>query len=75
MRSHQKTFMSLFSIKQYGEALRAYVTQFTKACLEVPSASEEVNMSALMQGLQTCLLRTSLAKKPALIYDEVLVRC
>ncbi|KAL0361497.1 UNVERIFIED_CONTAM: hypothetical protein Sradi_3834200 [Sesamum radiatum] len=51
-RKHQKTKLSLFSIRQKeGESLKDYLQRSNTADLEVPSATQEVKASAFAQGL------------------------
>ncbi|KAI3448580.1 hypothetical protein Pfo_005245 [Paulownia fortunei] len=74
-RKHQKTSLTLFSIKQKdNEALRSYIKRFTAAALEVPSATQEVLSNALAQGLQDGEFFRSLAKKSARSFDDLLAR-
>ncbi|KAI3473671.1 hypothetical protein Pfo_031543, partial [Paulownia fortunei] len=74
-RKHQKTSLTLFSIKQKdNEALRSYIKRFTAAALEVPSAMQEVLSNALDQGLQDGEFFRSLAKKSAISFDDLLAR-
>ncbi|KAI3468832.1 hypothetical protein Pfo_025495 [Paulownia fortunei] len=63
-RKHQKTSLTLFSIKQKdNEALRSYIKRFTTAALEVPSATQEDGE-----------FFRSLAKKSARSFDDQLAR-
>ncbi|CAA0839982.1 Unknown protein, partial [Striga hermonthica] len=57
------------------ESLRYYVARYTRACVEVPRASEEIKAGGLTRGLLPGLCRNSLAKRPGRTFDEVLGRC
>lgn len=74
-RKHQKSTITLFSIKQQmEESLRAYVKRFNTAMLEVPAASEEIKISAMTQGLREGDLFRSLALDPVSTFDRLLER-
>ncbi|KAL0444080.1 UNVERIFIED_CONTAM: hypothetical protein Slati_2130700 [Sesamum latifolium] len=74
-RRHQKTELSIFSIRQKeGESLKEYLQRFNSASLEVPSATQEVKASAFTQGLLDEDSFKSLAKKLATKFDALLAR-
>ncbi|KAL0395107.1 UNVERIFIED_CONTAM: hypothetical protein Slati_4476900 [Sesamum latifolium] len=74
-RKHQKTKLSLFSIRQKeGESLNDYLQRFNAAALEAPSATQEVKASAFAQRLMDGDFFKSLAKKPATKFDVLLAR-
>lgn len=55
---------TLFGVRQKdNELLRAFVKRFTNAKLESPYASEDLTMSAFVQGLKESELHTSLIKR------------
>ncbi|CAA0839682.1 Transcription factor bHLH25 [Striga hermonthica] len=58
-----------------GEILRSYVDQYNKACIEIPSASDEINAGGLVKSLRTGACTRYLAKNGAMTYDEVLRQC
>ncbi|KAL0355603.1 UNVERIFIED_CONTAM: hypothetical protein Sradi_4007200 [Sesamum radiatum] len=65
-RKHQKTELSLFSIRQKeGESLKGYLLRFNTAALEVPLATQKVKASTFAQGLMDGDF-SSLAKKPGI---------
>ncbi|CAA0811127.1 Unknown protein, partial [Striga hermonthica] len=71
-----RSYLTLMGIQQKeGESLRDYVARYTRACIEVPRASEEIKAGGLTQGLLPGLCRNSLAKRPGRMFDEVLGRC
>ncbi|CAA0815055.1 Unknown protein, partial [Striga hermonthica] len=75
-KKHEKTYLSLINMQQKeGETLRQYVARYTKECIEVPSASEEIKAGGLTWGLRPGKCRDSLAKRPARSFDELLERC
>ncbi|CAA0830753.1 Unknown protein, partial [Striga hermonthica] len=75
-RKHEKTYLSLINMQQKeGETLRQYVARYTKECVEVPSASEEIKAGGLTRGLRPGKCRDSLAKRLARSFDELLERC
>ncbi|CAA0819825.1 Unknown protein, partial [Striga hermonthica] len=75
-RKHEKTYLSLINMQQKeGETLRQYVARYTKECVEVPSASEEIKAGGLTRGLRPGKCRDSLAKRPSRSFDELLERC
>ncbi|CAA0840331.1 Unknown protein, partial [Striga hermonthica] len=75
-KKHEKTYLSLINMQQKkGETLRQYVARYTKECVEVPSASEEVKAGGLTRGLRPGKCKDSLAKRPARSFDELLERC
>ncbi|CAA0834279.1 Unknown protein, partial [Striga hermonthica] len=57
------------------ESLRDYVARYTRACVDVPSATEKIKSGGLTRGLLPGLCRNSLAKRPGRTFDEVLGRC
>ncbi|CAA0810441.1 Unknown protein, partial [Striga hermonthica] len=61
--------------RKEGETLRDYVARYTRACVNVPSANEEIKSGGLTRGLHPGLCRNSLAKRPGRMFDEVLGRC
>lgn len=74
-RKHQKSTITLFSIKQRAEeSLRGYVKRFNTAMLEVPAASEEIKIIALSQGLREGDLFRSLALDHVATFDRLLER-
>ncbi|CAA0830004.1 Unknown protein, partial [Striga hermonthica] len=76
VRPQEKSYLTLMGIQQKeGESLRDYVARYTRACVEVPRASEEIKAGGLTRGLLPGLCRNSLAKRPGRTFDEVLGRC
>ncbi|CAA0836871.1 Unknown protein, partial [Striga hermonthica] len=76
VRLQEKSYLTLMGIQQKeGESLRDYVARYTRACIEVPRASEEIKAGGLTRGLLPGLCRNSLAKHPGRTFDEVLGRC
>lgn len=74
-RKHQKSTITLFSIKQQmEESLRTYLKRFNTAMLEVPAASEEIKIRAMSQGLREGYLFRSLALDPVATFDQLLER-
>ncbi|CAA0811514.1 Unknown protein, partial [Striga hermonthica] len=74
-RKHEKTYLSLINVQQREEeTLRAYIARYTRACVEVPSATEEIKADGLTRGLRPGPFRDSLSKRPAQSYDELLQR-
>ncbi|KAL0405201.1 UNVERIFIED_CONTAM: hypothetical protein Slati_3834000 [Sesamum latifolium] len=68
-KKYQKSVISLFRVKQEdNETLRAYVQRFNTTILEVPTAHQEVLVSAFTQGLCGGPLFESLAKNPVVDY-------
>lgn len=51
--------------------MRAFVKRFTTATLESPDASDDLIMSAFIQGLRECELHTLLTKKAPRNFDEL----
>ncbi|CAA0825683.1 Unknown protein, partial [Striga hermonthica] len=75
VRPQEKSYLTLMGIQQKeGESLRDYVARYTRACVEVPRASEEIKAGGLTRGLLPGLCRNSLAKRPGRTFDEVLGR-
>ncbi|CAA0832547.1 Unknown protein, partial [Striga hermonthica] len=60
---------------QEGESLQDYVARYTRACVDVLSATEEIKSGGLTRGLLPGLRINSLAKRPGRTFDEVLGRC
>ncbi|KAL8535492.1 hypothetical protein ACS0TY_011212 [Phlomoides rotata] len=58
----------------YNESLRAFLKRFNQAAQEVPTASPEVKINALTNGLRDEDLLSSLAKKPVATFDDLLRR-
>ncbi|CAA0834148.1 Unknown protein, partial [Striga hermonthica] len=76
VRPQEKSYLTLMGIQQKeGESLRDYVARYTRACIEVPRASEEIKAGGLTRGLLPGLCRNSLAKRQGRTFDEVLGRC
>ncbi|CAA0814772.1 Unknown protein, partial [Striga hermonthica] len=76
VKPQEKSYLTLMGIQQKeGESLRDYVARYTRACVEVPRASEEIKAGVLTRGLLPGLCRNSLAKRPGRTFDEVLERC
>ncbi|CAA0835583.1 Unknown protein, partial [Striga hermonthica] len=76
VRPQEKSYLTLMGIQQKeGESLRDYVARYTRACVEVPRASEEIKAGGLTRGLLPGLCRNSVAKRPGRTFDEVLGRC
>ncbi|CAA0843107.1 Unknown protein, partial [Striga hermonthica] len=76
VRPQEKSYLTLMGIQQKeGESLRDYVARYTRLCVEVPRASEEIKAGGLTRGLLLGLCRNSLAKHPGRTFDEVLGRC
>ncbi|CAA0818995.1 Unknown protein, partial [Striga hermonthica] len=74
--AQEKTYFTFMAMRQgEKESLRKYVTRYNQACLEIPSAVDEVKAGGLIRSLRAGPCRTSLAKTPAHTYDEVLRRC
>ncbi|CAA0823344.1 Unknown protein, partial [Striga hermonthica] len=74
--AQEKTFLTLMAMRQgEKESLRKYIARYNQACLEIPSAVDEVKSEGLIRSLRAGPCRTSLAKTLAHIYDEVLKRC
>ncbi|KAL0442257.1 UNVERIFIED_CONTAM: hypothetical protein Sradi_0164600 [Sesamum radiatum] len=74
-RKHQKTELSLFSVRQKeGEPLKEYLQHFNAATLEVPTVTQEVKANAFAQGFLDGDFFKSLTKKPATNFDSVLAR-
>ncbi|CAA0828784.1 cysteine-rich RLK (RECEPTOR-like protein kinase) 8, partial [Striga hermonthica] len=57
------------------KSLRDYVARYTRACVDVPSAEEEIKSGGLTRGLLPGLCINSLAKRSGRTFDEVLGRC
>ncbi|CAA0832656.1 Unknown protein, partial [Striga hermonthica] len=76
VKAQQKSYFTLIGMQQKeGELLRDYVARYTRACVDVPSATEEIKSGGLTRGLLPGLCRNSLAKRPERTFDEVLGRC
>ncbi|CAA0814775.1 Unknown protein, partial [Striga hermonthica] len=76
VRAQEKSYLTLIGMQQKkGESLRDYVARYTQACVDVPSATEEIKSGGLTRGLLPGLCRNSLAKRPERTFDEVLGRC
>ncbi|XP_073152353.1 uncharacterized protein [Henckelia pumila] len=74
-KKHPTTTLSLFAIKQQGqEDLRVYIRRFSALALEVPTATNDLLISAFTQGLTTGNFLKSLIKKPPSTYDKLLAR-
>ncbi|CAA0828808.1 Unknown protein, partial [Striga hermonthica] len=74
--AQEKTYLTLMAMRQgEKESLRKYVARYNQACLEIPSAVDEVKAGGLIRSLRAGPCRTSVAKTPAHTYDEVLRRC
>ncbi|CAA0827990.1 Unknown protein, partial [Striga hermonthica] len=74
--AQEKTYLTLMAMRQgEKESLHKYVARYNQACLEIPSAVDEVKAGGLIRSLRAGPCRTSLAKTPAHTYDEVLRRC
>ncbi|CAA0837942.1 Unknown protein, partial [Striga hermonthica] len=74
--AQEKTYLTLMAMRQgEKESLRKYVARYNQACLEIPSAIDEVKAGGLIRSLRAGPCQTSLAKTPAHTYDEVLRRC
>ncbi|KAL0447515.1 UNVERIFIED_CONTAM: hypothetical protein Slati_1879400 [Sesamum latifolium] len=74
-KKYQKSVISLFGVRQEdNETLRVYVQRFNTTILKVPTAHQEVLISAFTQGLYGGPLFESLAKKPAFNYLDVLTQ-
>ncbi|CAA0806497.1 Unknown protein, partial [Striga hermonthica] len=74
--AQEKTYLTLMAMRQgEKESLRKYVARYNQACLEIPSAVDEVKAGGLIRSFRAGPCRTSLAKTPANTYDEVLRRC
>ncbi|KAL0288365.1 UNVERIFIED_CONTAM: hypothetical protein Sangu_2660700 [Sesamum angustifolium] len=72
-KKYKKSTISLFGIKQEEkETLRAYVQYFNATILEIPTAHQEVIVSAFT--LHGGPLIESLAKKPAIDFLDVLAQ-
>ncbi|CAA0840360.1 Unknown protein, partial [Striga hermonthica] len=76
VKAQEKSYLTLIGMQQKeGESLRDYVARYTRACVDVPSAIEEIKSGGLTRGLLPGLCRNSLAKRPGRTFDEVLGRC
>ncbi|CAA0841581.1 Uncharacterized mitochondrial protein AtMg00860, partial [Striga hermonthica] len=76
VKAQEKSYLTLIGMQQKeGESLRDYVARYTRACVDVPSATEEIKSGGLTRGLLPGLCRNSLAKRPGRTFDEVLGRC
>ncbi|CAA0834278.1 Unknown protein, partial [Striga hermonthica] len=76
VKAQEKSYVTLIGMQQKeGESLRDYVARYTRACVDVPSATEEIKSGGLTRGLLPGLCRNSLAKQPGRTFDEVLGRC
>ncbi|CAA0808215.1 Unknown protein, partial [Striga hermonthica] len=76
VKAQEKSYLTLIGMQQKeGESLRDYVARYTQACVDVPSATEEIKSGGLTRGLLPGLCRNSLAKRPGRTFDEVLGRC
>ncbi|KAL0405435.1 UNVERIFIED_CONTAM: hypothetical protein Slati_3857400 [Sesamum latifolium] len=74
-RKLRKTELSLFVVRQKdNEPLKEYLQRFNADALEVPSATQEVKVSAFTQGLLDGDFFKSLAKKPVSKFDVLLAR-
>ncbi|CAA0843039.1 Unknown protein, partial [Striga hermonthica] len=74
--AQEKMYLTLMAIRQgEKESPRKYVARYNQACLEIPSAVDEVKAGGLIRSLRAGPCRTSLAKTPAHTYDEVFRRC
>ncbi|CAA0815772.1 Unknown protein, partial [Striga hermonthica] len=76
VKAQEKSYLTLIGMQQKeGESLRDYVARYTGACVDVPSATEEIKSGGLTRGLLPGLCRKSLAKRPGRTFDKVLGRC
>ncbi|CAA0825719.1 Unknown protein, partial [Striga hermonthica] len=76
VKAQEKSYLTLIGMQQKeGESLRDYVARYTRVCVDVPSATEEIKSGGLTRGLLPGLCRNSLAKRPGRTFDEVLGRC
>ncbi|CAA0827981.1 Unknown protein, partial [Striga hermonthica] len=76
VKDQEKSYLTLIGMQQKErESLRDYVARYTRACVDVPSATEEIKSGGLTRGLLPGLCRNSLAKRPGRTFDEVLGRC
>ncbi|CAA0830805.1 Unknown protein, partial [Striga hermonthica] len=76
VKAQEKSYLTPIGMQQKeGESLRDYVARYTRACVDVPSATEEIKSGGLTRGLLPGLCRNSLAKRPGRTFDEVLGRC
>ncbi|CAA0816382.1 Unknown protein, partial [Striga hermonthica] len=76
VKAQEKSYLTFIGMQQKeGESLRDYVARYTRACVDVPSATEEIKSGGLTRGLLPGLCRNSLAKRPGRTFDEVLGRC
>lgn len=70
-----KSTQTLFGVRQkYNKPLRAFVERFISANIESLDASEDLTMSAFIQGLKEGELHTSLIKKTPRSFDDLLQR-
>ncbi|CAA0819290.1 Unknown protein, partial [Striga hermonthica] len=71
VKAQEKSYLTLIGMqKKEGESLRDYVARYTRACVDVPSATEEIKSGGLTRGLLLGLFRNSLAKRPGRTFDE-----
>ncbi|CAA0812401.1 Unknown protein, partial [Striga hermonthica] len=76
VKAQEKSYLTPIGMQQKeGESLRDYVARYTRACVDVPSATEEIKSGGLTKGLLPGLGRNFLAKRPGRTFDEVLGRC
>ncbi|CAA0807106.1 Unknown protein, partial [Striga hermonthica] len=76
VKAQEKSYLTLIGMQQKeGESLRDYVARYTRACVDVPSATEEIKSGGLTRGLLPGLCRNSLVKRLGRTFDEVLGRC
>ncbi|CAA0830899.1 Unknown protein, partial [Striga hermonthica] len=75
VKPQEKSNLTLMGLQQKeGESLRDYVVRYTRTCVDVPRALEEIKAGGLTRGLLPGLCRNSLAKCPSRMFDEVLGR-
>ncbi|CAA0825191.1 Unknown protein, partial [Striga hermonthica] len=73
VKAQEKSYLTLIGMQQKeGESLRDYVARYTRACVDVPSATKEIKSGGLTRGLLPGLCRNSLEKQPGRTFDEVL---
>lgn len=72
-RKQMRSTQTLFEVKQKdNEPLSDFVKRFTTATLESPEGSDDLIVSAIIQGLEERELHTSLIKRGPINFDDLL---
>ncbi|CAA0829975.1 Unknown protein, partial [Striga hermonthica] len=65
VKAQEKSYLTLIGMQQKeGETLRDYVARYTRACVDLPSATKEIKSGGLIRGLLPGLCKNSLEKRP-----------